>query len=35
MKEYLLAGIENTNFAGHLRSGFATVAAESGADDEV
>ena len=35
MKEYLkLAGIENTNFAGHsLRSGFATVAAESGADE--
>ena len=35
MKEYLnLAGIENTHFAGHsLRSGFATVAAESGADE--
>ena len=35
MKEYLkLAGIENENFAGHsLRSGFATVAAESGADE--
>ena len=35
MKEYLkLSGIENTNFAGHsLRSGFATVAAESGADE--
>ncbi len=35
MKEYLkLAGIENINFAGHsLRSGFATVAAESGADE--
>ena len=35
MKEYLtLAGIENKNFAGHsLRSGFATVAAESGADE--
>ena len=35
MKEYLtLAGIENTNFAGHsLRSGFATVAAEFGADE--
>ena len=35
MKEYLsLAGIENTNFSGHsLRSGFATVAAESGADE--
>ena len=35
MKEYLnLAGIENKNFAGHsLRSGFATVAAEAGADE--
>ncbi len=35
MKEYLnLAGIENKNFAGHsLRSGFATVAADSGADE--
>ncbi len=35
MKEYLkLAGIENNNFAGHsLRSGFATVAADSGADE--
>ena len=35
MKEYLnLAGIENKNFAGHsLSSGFATVAAESGADE--
>ncbi len=35
MKEYLnLAGIENKNFAGHsLRSGFATVAAEYGADE--
>ena len=35
MKEYLnLAGIENENFAGHsLRSGFATVTAESGADE--
>ena len=35
IKEYLkLAGIENENFAGHsLRSGFATVAAESGADE--
>ncbi len=35
MKEYLnLAGIENKNYAGHsLRSGFATVAAESGADE--
>ena len=35
MKEYLnLAGIENKNFAGQsLRSGFATVAAESGADE--
>ena len=29
-----LAGIENNNFSGHsLRSGFATVAAESGADE--
>jgi len=35
IKKYLqLAGIENTNFAGHsLRSGFATVAADSGADE--
>ena len=35
MKEYLyLAGIENKNYSGHsLRSGFATVAAESGADE--
>ena len=35
IKEYLnLAGIENKNFAGHsLRSGFATVAAENGADE--
>ena len=35
IKEYLkLAGIENKNFAGHsLRSGCATVAAESGADE--
>ena len=35
MKEYLnIAGIDNNNFAGHsLRSGFATVAAESGADE--
>ena len=35
IKEYLnLAGIENENFAGHsLRAGFATVAAESGADE--
>ena len=35
MKEYLnLAGIENKNYAGHsLRSGFATVAAEAGADE--
>ena len=34
-KKYLnLAGIENKNFSGHsLRSGFATVAAESGADE--
>ena len=35
IKKYLnLAGIENTNFSGHsLRSGFATVAAEFGADE--
>ena len=35
MKHYLkVAGIENKNFAGHsLRSGFATVAADSGADE--
>ena len=35
IKEYLnIAGIDNKNFAGHsLRSGFATVAAESGADE--
>ena len=35
IKKYLkLAGIENNNFAGHsLRSGFATVAADSGADE--
>ena len=35
IKEYLrLSGIENKNFAGHsLRSGFATVAADSGADE--
>ncbi len=35
MKNYLnLAGIENKHFAGHsLRSGFATVAAASGADE--
>ncbi len=35
IKSYLnLAGIENKNFSGHsLRSGFATVAAESGADE--
>jgi len=35
IKEYLnLAGIDNKNYAGHsLRSGFATVAAESGADE--
>ena len=35
IKEYLkLAGIENKNFAGHsLRSGFATVAADNGADE--
>ena len=29
-----MAGIENNNFSGHsLRSGFATVAAEAGADE--
>ena len=35
IKEYLnLAGIDNKNFAGHsLRSGFATVAADAGADE--
>ena len=35
MKEYLnLVGIENKDFAGHsLRSGFATFAAGSGADE--
>ena len=35
IKKYLnLAGIDNENFAGHsLRSGFATVAAEAGADE--
>jgi len=35
IKKYLtLAGIDNKNFSGHsLRSGFATVAAESGADE--
>ncbi len=35
IKKYLsLSGIENTNYSGHsLRSGFATVAAESGADE--
>ena len=35
IKQYLnLAGIDNKNFSGHsLRSGFATVAAESGADE--
>ena len=35
IKKYLtLAGFDNKNFAGHsLRSGFATVAAESGADE--
>ena len=35
IKEYLnLAGIESKNFSGHsLRSGFATVAAEAGADE--
>jgi len=35
LKKYLSdAGIENTNYSGHsLRSGFATVSAESGADE--
>jgi len=35
IKNYLtLAGIENSNYSGHsLRSGFATVSAESGADE--
>ena len=35
IKKYLnLAGIDNSNFSGHsLRSGFATVAADSGADE--
>ena len=35
IKEYLsLAGIENSDYSGHsLRSGFATVAADSGADE--
>ena len=35
IKEYLkIAGIDNTNYSGHsLRSGFATVAAEFGADE--
>tara|TARA_Y100001970_G_C14217097_1_gene850309 strand:+ start:585 stop:1538 length:954 start_codon:yes stop_codon:yes gene_type:complete len=35
IKNYLnLAGIDNSNFSGHsLRSGFATVAADSGADE--
>ena len=35
IKDYLnLAGIENKNYSGHsLRSGFATVSAESGADE--
>ena len=35
IKKYLnVAGIENKNFSGHsLRSGFATVAAEAGADE--
>ena len=35
LKKYLTAaGIENTNYSGHsLRSGFATVSAESGADE--
>ena len=35
IKEYLkLAGIENSNYSGHsLRSGFATSAAEAGAEE--
>ncbi len=35
LKDYLnTAGIENKNYSGHsLRSGFATVSAESGADE--
>ena len=35
LKNYLtLAGIENKNYSGHsLRSGFATVTAEFGADE--
>ena len=35
LKNYLsIAGIENKNYSGHsLRSGFATVSAESGADE--
>ena len=35
IKRYLeMAGIDNKNYSGHsLRSGFATVAAESGADE--
>jgi len=35
IKEYLrLAGIESTNYSGHsLRSGFATSAAEAGAEE--
>ena len=35
IKQYLeIAGIDNKNFSGHsLRSGFATVSAESGADE--
>jgi site-specific recombinase XerD len=35
LKKYLnLAGIDNKNYSGHsLRSGFATVSAESGADE--
>ena len=35
LKYYLkVAGIENKNYSGHsLRSGFATVSAESGADE--
>ena len=35
IKKYLnIAGIDNSNFSGHsLRAGFATVTAESGADE--
>ena len=37
IKEYLnLAGIDSTNYSGHsLRSGFATSAAESGAEERL